>query len=66
MVKRMKNLFSNIKGEFTMKFTKTSQIVKSWVDRIKQGVKTFEDVPFLYNLRKVVKSILDEDSEKEK
>lgn len=65
MVKRMKKLINNIKGEFTMKFTEASQTVISWVNRIKDGIKSFDDVPALFNLRKVVKAVLDKDKKNE-
>lgn len=54
-----------IMKKFTYTFTKKSQIVKSWVSLIVAGEYTFDDVPALFNLRKVVKSVLDS-LEKEK
>lgn len=64
----MKNLLSNLilgtalikKGNFTMKFTKKHQIVKSWVALVVAGTYTVEDVPKLFNLREAVQSVLDE------
>lgn len=41
-------------------FTKDSSIVGSWVSLILAGAYTYEQVPNLYNLRKIVKEILDE------
>ena len=71
----LKNLLNSVvtgaallkKGKVMKKFTftKKSQIVKSWVSLIVGGTYTFDDVPALFNLRKVVKSVLD-DLEKEK
>lgn len=64
----MKNLLSSFiittalikKGNFTMKFTKNHQIVISWVNLVNAGIYTFDRVPNLFNLRKVVKEVLDE------
>jgi predicted nuclease with TOPRIM domain len=39
-------------------FTADSQIVKSYILLIKQGLKTLEEVPDLYNLREVVQQCL--------
>ena len=43
----------------TMKFTKDSGLVKTWVNLIKQGAYTIEQVPNLSNLREVVASVLE-------
>lgn len=64
----MKNLLSNFilgtalikKGNFTMKFTKKHQIVKSWVALVVAGTYTVEQVPKLFNLRDVVIEVLSE------
>ncbi|QBX28167.1 hypothetical protein [Streptococcus pseudoporcinus] len=64
----MKNLLSNLilgtalikKGNFTMKFTKKHQIVKSWVALVVAGTYTVEQVPKLFNLRDVVIEVLSE------
>lgn len=42
-----------------MKFTTESQLVKNYLLLIKQGLKTFEDIPNLYNLREVVRQCLE-------
>lgn len=41
-------------------FTADSQIVKSYVLLINQGLKTPDDVPILYNLREVVQRCLEQ------
>jgi len=41
-----------------MEFTKESQIVKNYILLIKQGLKTINDVPNLYNLKEVVQRCL--------
>jgi len=46
------------KGIFTMKFTKTHQIVKSWVALVLVGTYTEDQVPKLFNLREVVIEVL--------
>lgn len=64
----MKNLLSNLilgtalikKGNFTMKFTKKHQIVKSWVALVVAGTYTVDQVPKLFNLREVVVEVLSE------
>ncbi|CQR23756.1 hypothetical protein BN1356_02301 [Streptococcus varani] len=64
----MKDLLSNLvlgtalikKGNFTMKFTKKHQIVKSWVALVVAGTYTVEQVPKLFNLRDVVIEVLSE------
>lgn len=64
----MKNLLSNLilgttlikKGNFTMKFTKKHQIVKSWVALVVAGTYTVDQVPKLFNLRDVVIEVLSE------
>lgn len=69
----MKNLLTSIttgaalikKGKFTMKFTKKSQIVKSWVSLINGDIYTLEDAPKLLNLRDVVAEVLAEQKDKE-
>ena len=42
-----------------MTFTKDSQIVKSYVILILAGKMTYEEVPNLYNLREMVKLVLE-------
>lgn len=64
----MKNLLNNIflaaalakKGQFTMKFTKNTRIVQSWVALVNGGTYTLDQVPNLFNLRKVVAEVLAE------
>lgn len=64
----MKNLLNNIflaaaltkKGQFTMKFTKNTRIVQSWVALVNAGTYTLDQVPNLFNLRKVVAEVLAE------
>ncbi|ERI10882.1 hypothetical protein [Aneurinibacillus aneurinilyticus] len=41
-------------------FTKESIVVKTWVLAVQNGVKSFEDVPVLHNLRDCVSTILEE------
>lgn len=48
------------KGQFTMKFTKKHVVAKTWYRRVANGIATFEEVPNLWNLRDVVKEMLDE------
>lgn len=48
-----------------MVFTKESQTVKSYVLLIKEGIKTIEDVPNLYNLREVVESVINNQNDME-
>ncbi|MED4726984.1 hypothetical protein P9597_02315 [Aneurinibacillus migulanus] len=40
-------------------FTKDSIVVKTWVRVIRNGGKTFEDVPALHNLRDCVSAVLE-------
>ena len=40
-------------------FSKDSGLVKTWVNLIKQGAYTIEQVPNLSNLREVVASVLE-------
>ena len=40
-------------------FNKDSGLVKTWVNLIKQGAYTIEQVPNLSNLREVVVSVLE-------
>lgn len=42
-----------------MLFTKESVVVKTWVRVIRNGVKTFEEVPALHNLRDCVAAVLE-------
>ncbi len=42
-----------------MEFTADSQIVKNYLLLIKQGIKTIDDVPDLYNLKEVVQQCLE-------
>lgn len=48
------------KGEITMKFTKDYLIVDVWYRRVANGICSFEEVPKLFNLRDVVKELLDQ------
>lgn len=43
-----------------MNFTKDSSIVKSYVLLIKEGLKTFDSVPDLFNLREAVQQCLEQ------
>lgn len=43
-----------------MVFTKDSRIVQDYVLLIKKGLKSFDEVPDLFNLREVVKQCLEE------
>lgn len=43
-----------------MVFTKESRIVQDYVLLINKGLKTFDDVPNLFNLREVVEQCLAE------
>lgn len=64
----MKNLLTSLflataltkKGQFMMKFTKNTRIVQSWVALVNAGTYTLEQVPNLFNLRKVVAEVLAE------
>lgn len=64
----MKNLLTNLflaatltkKGQFTMKFTKNTRIVQAWVALVNGGTYTIDQVPNLFNLRKVVVEVLAE------
>ncbi len=47
-------------GEFTMVFTTNHLIVDVWYRRVRDGICTFEQVPNLFNLRDVVKQLLDQ------
>lgn len=42
-------------------FNENSGLVKTWVDLIKKGQYTIEEVPNLSNLREVVAKVLAED-----
>ena len=42
-----------------MTFTKDSILVKTWVSLVVSGVFTVDQVPALFNLRKVVQEIVD-------
>lgn len=42
-------------------FDKNSMVVKAWVDRIRKGDKSLEEVPNLSNLIDVVTNIIGED-----
>lgn len=42
-------------------FNENSGLVKTWVDLIKKGQYTIEEVPNLSNLREVVAEVLAED-----
>lgn len=41
-----------------MIFTKNSAVVKAWVNLIRSGKKTMDDVPDISNLRAVVAEVL--------
>lgn len=64
----MNNLLQNIitiagnikKGVITMHYKKDSETVRAWVDKIRGGERTLKQVPNLFNLRKIVKEVLDE------
>lgn len=43
-----------------MEFTKENRIVQDYVLLINKGLKTFEEVPDLFNFREVVKQCLEE------
>lgn len=45
-----------------MTFNKNSGCVKVWVSLILAGVYSYDQVPALYNLREMVKAVLDEAS----
>lgn len=40
-------------------FNENSAIVNTWVRAIKSGSKTFKDVPNLFNLKEVVKKVVE-------
>lgn len=42
-----------------MVFTKDSGLVRVWVNLIKNGYRKLEEVPNLYNLKEVVKEIIE-------
>lgn len=42
-----------------MEFTKESAVVQTWVRAVRNGVKSFEEVPVLFNLRDVVAAVLE-------
>lgn len=42
-----------------MVFTKDSGLVRVWVNLIKNGYRTLDEVPNLYNLKEVVKEIIE-------
>lgn len=42
-----------------MVFTKDSGLVRVWVNLIKNGYRKLEEVPSLYNLKEVVKEIIE-------
>ena len=44
-----------------MKFDENSRLVKMWVERVKEGTYTREQVPKLFNLRDVVWGVLDKE-----
>ncbi len=43
-----------------MKFTKNSALVKTWVSLILMGVYTVDDVPNIFNLKSVVREVVNE------
>ncbi|HEP1801661.1 hypothetical protein [Streptococcus suis] len=43
-----------------MKFTKKHVVAQTWYRRVANGIVDFEEVPILWNLREVVKEMLDE------
>jgi hypothetical protein len=42
-----------------MNFTENSGLVKTWVNLVKGGTYTREQIPNLFNLREVVAGVLD-------
>lgn len=40
-------------------FTKDSVVVKAWVNAVKAGTMSIDDVPALFNLKEVVKAVLE-------
>ncbi|WP_195444685.1 hypothetical protein [Peptoniphilus harei] len=42
-----------------MVFTKDSGLVRVWINLIKNGYRKLEEVPNLYNLKEVVKEIIE-------
>jgi hypothetical protein len=42
-----------------MTFTENSGLVRIWVRRVESGKATLDDVPKIYNLAEVVKSIIE-------
>ena len=42
-----------------MNFTENSGLVKTWVNLVKGGAYTREQIPNLFNLREVVTGVLD-------
>lgn len=43
-----------------MKFSKNSALVKTWVSLILMGVYTVDDVPNIFNLKSVVREVVNE------
>lgn len=43
-----------------MKFTKNSALAKTWVSLILMGVYTVDDVPNIFNLKSVVREVVNE------
>lgn len=46
-------------------FNANSQLVKTWVRLVQGGQFTVDEIPNLFNLRDVVKSVLDAEKENE-
>lgn len=44
-----------------MAFTKNSGLVKIWATRVRNGVSTLDQVPAIFNLKDVVKEIVEAD-----
>ncbi|MDU3009542.1 MAG: CD1375 family protein [Peptoniphilus harei] len=42
-----------------MKFTKDSGLVRVWVNLIKNGYRKLEEVPNIFNLKEVVREIIE-------
>lgn len=43
-----------------MTFTKNSIVVRVWVQNVQSGLYTYDQVPDLFNLREIVKEVLEE------
>ena len=47
----------------SFKFDENSMVVNAWVTMIVNGARTLNDVPEIWNLREVVKKVLDQRKE---